>query len=227
MRARQWSVEPNEKNRRKAEAAAEKANYEGPASFLAWRPSGAGAAWRRRPCRGPARRTLHRPGRLRRPCSWWPARQSRPGGQSLPWFFASRKEVGRKPGQRVSLQFVSSKRKGPHGSRSFDMGAMLQCSFGMAPSTLVVVVRRSRPRSSRRQISWTMSPWSTSCRSACASRWPIRRWRRPLPPRWGAHAHALRPGHSRTWAPGSPTVFLRGMPAPKQHQQVHVRLGRA
>ena len=33
--ARQWSAEPNEKNRRKAEAAAENANYEGPASFLA------------------------------------------------------------------------------------------------------------------------------------------------------------------------------------------------
>jgi predicted component of type VI protein secretion system len=33
--ARKWSVEPNEKNRRKAEAAAETANYDGPASFLA------------------------------------------------------------------------------------------------------------------------------------------------------------------------------------------------
>ena len=33
--ARQWFAEPNEKNRRKAEAAAENANYEGPASFLA------------------------------------------------------------------------------------------------------------------------------------------------------------------------------------------------
>ncbi len=34
-RARQWSVEPSEKHRRQAEAAAEKAKYEGPASFLA------------------------------------------------------------------------------------------------------------------------------------------------------------------------------------------------
>jgi hypothetical protein len=34
-RARQWSAEPDEKNRRKAEAAAENAKHEGPASFLA------------------------------------------------------------------------------------------------------------------------------------------------------------------------------------------------
>ena len=57
--ARKWSAEPDEKNRRKAEAAAENANYEGPASFLAaaafWSGGSLAPAG---PCRSSARGIL-------------------------------------------------------------------------------------------------------------------------------------------------------------------------
>ena len=101
VRARKWSAEPNEKNRRTAEAAAEKANYDGPASFLA-----AAAFWsggsiaRRGPCRSSARRIINGSGRFRRVLRW-PVRGA--SQLKLPTAIGvscKRKETGRKPAHK-------------------------------------------------------------------------------------------------------------------------------
>ena len=70
------------------------------------------------------------------------------------------------------------------GKPSAVSGAMIMCTFGLAPSTLTVVpMRRPTSRAGRSPPSPTSRRAPTSPRSACASRWRTPWWRRRPPPR--------------------------------------------